>query len=295
MTAITSPVVTAKRTRLRRPAALRGLPVFPSALLSLVVLLGLFGPWIAPHDPTDADLGRSLTPPAWAEGGSWSYPLGTDQQGRDILSRVISGARVSLIVGFMAVAVAGGLGALVALLGGYYGGWLDAILGRVVDTMLSMPFLMVAIVMAQVLSPGIRTIVLILGFTYWATYARVLRGEVLKIKSQDYVALARVGGSSTPRILWRYILPNLVNTLIVLATLQLGSTILAEATLSFLGLGVPPPNAAWGLMLAEGRQYITYAWWLAVFPGIAIMLTVLSANMLGDWLRVRLDPKLRQL
>jgi peptide/nickel transport system permease protein len=295
MTAITSPPLTAKRFRPRWPAALRGLPFFPSLILTLVILLGLVGPWLAPHNPRDADLALSLTPPAWSEGGDWSYPLGTDQQGRDILSRIIAGARVSLIVGFMAVGVAGGLGALVALVGGYYGGWIDAVLGRVVDTMLSMPFLMVAIVMAQVLTPGIRTIVLILGFTYWATYARVLRGEVLKIKSQDYVALARVGGSSTPRILWRYILPNLVNTLIVLATLQLGSTILAEATLSFLGLGVPPPNAAWGLMLSEGRQYITYAWWLAVFPGVAIMLTVLSANMLGDWLRVRLDPKLRQL
>lgn len=295
MTALTRPPLTARRLLLRRPAALRGLPIFPSLVLTLVILLGLIGPWIAPHDARDADLARSLTPPAWAEGGAWSYPLGTDQQGRDILSRIIAGARVSLIVGFMSVAVAGGLGALVALVGGYYGGWLDAILGRVVDTMLSMPFLMVAIVMAQVLTPGIRTIVLILGFTYWATYARVLRGEVLKVKSQDYVALARVGGSSTARILWRYILPNLLNTLIVLSTLQLGTTILAEATLSFLGLGIPPPNAAWGLMLSEGRQYITYAWWLAVFPGVAIMLTVLSANMLGDWLRVRLDPKLRQL
>ncbi len=295
MTAITQPALVLDRLPRRRLARLRGLPLLPGAILLVVVLLGAFGPLISPHSPRDADLARSLMPPAWSEGGTWDYPLGTDQQGRDILSRIIAGARISLIVGFMAVAVAGGLGSVVALLGGYYGGWVDAVLGRVVDTMLSMPFLMVAIVMAQVLSPGIRTIVLILGFTYWATYARVLRGEVLRIKSQDFVALARVGGCSTLRILWRYLLPNMINTLIVLATLQLGATILAEATLSFLGLGVPPPNAAWGLMLAEGRQYVTYAWWLAVFPGIAIMLTVLSANMLGDWLRVRLDPKQRQV
>ena len=292
-----SPVVLTppRPRRLLLPSFLRGAPLFPVLMLTLVIGLGIIGPLIAPHNPRDADLARSLMPPAWEERGNWSYPLGTDQQGRDILSRIIAGARISLIVGFMAVAVAGSLGSLVALVGGYYGGWVDAILGRVVDTMLSMPFLMVAIVLAQVLEPGIRTIVLILGFTSWATYARVLRGEVLTIKSQDYVALARVGGNSTPRILWRYILPNLLNTLIVLATLQLGTTILAEATLSFLGLGIPPPNAAWGLMLAEGRQYVTFAWWLAVFPGIAIMLTVLSTNMLGDWLRVRLDPKLRQV
>ncbi len=295
MTALTQPATVLAPARRGRLARLRNLPWLAGSILLVVLLLGALGPAIAPHNPRDADLARSLMPPAWSEGGSWSYPLGTDQQGRDILSRIIAGARISLIVGFMAVAVAGGLGSLVALLGGYYGGWVDAVLGRIVDTMLSMPFLMVAIVMAQVLSPGIRTIVLILGFTYWATYARVLRGEVLRIKSQDFVALARVGGCSTLRILWRYILPNMVNTLIVLATLQLGATILAEATLSFLGLGVPPPNAAWGLMLAEGRQYVTYAWWLAVFPGIAIMLTVLSANMLGDWLRVRLDPKQRQV
>ncbi|MGE0540749.1 MAG: ABC transporter permease [Dehalococcoidia bacterium] len=291
-----SAVLTPPRERgIRLPSLLRGAPLFPLVMLTVVIGLGIFGPWIAPHDPREADLARSLAPPAWEEGGSWSYPLGTDQQGRDILSRIIAGARISLIVGFMSVFVAGTIGALVALVGGYYGGWLDAIFGRAVDTMLSMPFLMVAIVLAQVLEPGIRTIVLILGFTSWAMYARVLRGEVLKIKGQDYVALARVGGNSTLRILWRYILPNLLNTLIVLATLQLGTTILAEATLSFLGLGIPPPNAAWGLMLAEGRQYVTFAWWLAVFPGIAIMLTVLSANMLGDWLRVRLDPKLRQV
>ncbi len=295
MTTMTDAALPTRRARLPWVGALRGLPVFSGAILAAVVLLGVIGPWITPHDPRAADLSLSLMPPAWSAHGSWSYPLGTDQQGRDILSRMIAGARISLIVGFMSVAVAGGIGTVVALIAGYYGGWIDAVLGRVVDTMLSMPYLMVAIVMAEVLSPSIRTVVIILGFTYWATYARVLRGEVLKVKNQDYVALARVGGCSTPRILRRYILHNMVNTLIVLATLQLGTTILAEATLSFLGLGVPPPNAAWGLMLAEGRQYITYAWWLAVFPGVAIMLTVLSANLLGDWLRVRLDPKQRQL
>ncbi|MGD9892764.1 MAG: ABC transporter permease, partial [Dehalococcoidia bacterium] len=172
-----SAVLTPPRERgIRLPSLLRGAPLFPLVMLTVVIGLGIFGPWIAPHDPREADLARSLAPPAWEEGGSWSYPLGTDQQGRDILSRIIAGARISLIVGFMSVFVAGTIGALVALVGGYYGGWLDAIFGRAVDTMLSMPFLMVAIVLAQVLEPGIRTIVLILGFTSWAMYARVLRG-----------------------------------------------------------------------------------------------------------------------
>lgn len=265
------------------------------AILVLIVVLGVAGPTLAPHDPAAGDLSRSLTPPVWEEAGTWTFPLGTDQQGRDILSRLIAGARVSLLVGFTAVAVSGGIGLTLALISGYYGGWVDAVVGRLVDAMLALPFLLVALVLATVLEPGVRTVILVLGLTGWASYARVLRGEVLRIRSLDYLALARVGGCSTARILIRYVTPNLTNTFVVLASLQLGVTILSEATLSFLGIGIQAPNAAWGLMLAEGRQYITYAWWLVVLPGVAIMLTVLSINMLGDWLRVRLDPKLRQV
>jgi peptide/nickel transport system permease protein len=260
-----------------------------------MVVCGIFAPWIMPHDPTAGNLSTSLIPPVWEDGGTWSHMLGTDQQGRDILSRLIAGSQVSLLIAVTAVGISGVVGLLFALLGGYYGGIIDAILGRIVDAMLSLPFLMIAIVLATVLSPGVKSVILILGFTGWSGYARVLRGEVLRLKQQDFVALARVGGCSTPRILLRYITPGLINTFIVLATLQLGTTILAAATLSFLGIGVQPPRAAWGLMLADGRQYVTYAWWLAVFPGVAIMLTVLSVNTIGDWLRVRLDPKLRQV
>ncbi len=275
-------------------SAFRGAPVVAVAILLLVVFLGVAGPWVVPHDPTQGNLRLSLIPPVWEEGGTWSYMLGTDQQGRDILSRLISGSRVSLMVGFAAVGIAGGIGLVLALIGGYYGGWVDAVVGRLVDAMLALPFLLLALVLATVLEPGVRTVILVLGFAGWAGYARVLRGEVLRIRSLDYIALAQVGGCSTARILFRYITPNLMNTFVVLASLQLGLTILSEATLSFLGIGVQPPNAAWGLMLAEGRQYITYAPWLVVLPGIAIMLTVLSMNMMGDWLRVRLDPKTRQ-
>lgn len=275
--------------------ALRGVPIPALAFLMLIVVLGVAGDAVAPHDPKAGNLSISLIPPIWQDGGTWTYPLGTDQQGRDILSRLISGARVSLLVGFTAVGVSGAIGLFLALIGGFYGGWADAIVGRFIDVMLALPFLLIALVLATILEPGVRTVILVLGLTGWATYARVLRGEVLRIRSQDYVKLARVGGCSTSRILVRYITPNLTNTLVVLASLQLGVTILSEATLSFLGIGIRAPQAAWGLMLAEGRQYITYAWWLVVFPGVAIMLTVLSINMLGDWLRVRLDPRLRQV
>jgi len=281
--------------RVTLPRALRGIPVIPVLILATMVVCGIFAPWIMPHDPTAGNLSTSLIPPVWEDGGTWSHMLGTDQQGRDILSRLIAGSQVSLLIAVTAVGISGVVGLLFALLGGYYGGIIDAILGRIVDAMLSLPFLMIAIVLATVLSPGVKSVILILGFTGWSGYARVLRGEVLRLKQQDFVALARVGGCSTPRILLRYITPGLINTFIVLATLQLGTTILAAATLSFLGIGVQPPRAAWGLMLADGRQYVTYAWWLAVFPGVAIMLTVLSVNTIGDWLRVRLDPKLRQV
>jgi peptide/nickel transport system permease protein len=279
----------------RLPRALRGVPLIPIGILVIIVLCGVLAPWITPHDPKAGNLSTSLIPPFWEKDGSWTYILGTDQQGRDILSRLIAGARVSLLIGVTAVGISGAVGLTFALLGGYYGGVVDAILGRVVDAMLSLPFLTIAIVLATVVKPGVQTVILILGFTGWSGYARVLRSEVLRIKEQDFIALARVGGCSTPRILLRYVAPGLLNTFIVLATLQLGTTILAASTLSFLGIGVQPPNAAWGLMLADGRQYVTYAWWLAVFPGVAIMLTVLSVNTIGDWLRVRFDPKMRQL
>jgi peptide/nickel transport system permease protein len=267
------------------------IPWFSSGILSVVIFLGIVGPLIVPHDPIESNLMESFAPPFQAA----TYPLGTDNMGRDVLSRIVGGARISLIVGITVVFVAGALGTIFAMMAGFFGGWLDSIIMRVTDTFLSLPYLMVAIVMTAVLGPSVRNIIVVLVVIGWAGYARVIRAEVLKMKQADFIRLAITAGASRWKILIRHIFPNVVNTLIVLATLQLGTTIIAEASLSFLGMGVPPPHPSWGLMLAQGRDYITYAWWLCVWPGLAIMLTVLSCNLLGDWLRVRLDPKFRQL
>ena len=276
-------------------AVMKELPLFSLTLLSVFLFLGLLGHFIAPHDPTRTNLLAALLPPFWAEGGKTAYILGTDPLGRDILSRLIYGARVSIEVGFAVVIFAGMVGSVVALLSGYLGGMIDGLLMRVCDIFLSIPYLMVAIVLAAVLGPSKENIIMILAILGWARYARVLRGEVLRIKEGDFVRLAVIAGCSKPRIMLRHIFPNIVNTLIILATLQLGTVIIAEASLSFLGLGVPPPAPAWGSMCADGRNYIFDAWWISFWPGLVIMLVVLSCNFLGDWLRVRLDPKFRQI
>ncbi|MBW2053387.1 MAG: ABC transporter permease [Deltaproteobacteria bacterium] len=275
--------------------AVRGAPSISILILLTFVFVGIFGSAIAPHDPTDADFENTLTPPFFQKGGTIKYPLGTDHLGRDSLSRLICGTRISLQVGFIVVALAGMLGTTIALLSGYLGGWVDMLLMRLTDTMMSMPYLMVAIVLAAVLGPSKNNIIIILAIIGWAGYARVLRGEVLRIKERDFVHLAITSGCSKFRIMLVHIFPNIVNTLVVLATLQLGIVIIAESALSFLGVGVPPPDPAWGLMIAEGRSYISNAWWLCMWPGLAILLVVLSCNLVGDWLRVRLDPKFRQL
>ena len=274
---------------------IRSSPLFASGILILVVIMGIFGPLIEPHDPTEGFLEDSLIPPFWQEGGTTKFLLGTDHMGRDMLSRIIGGARISLIVGVTVVLLAGSLGSVLALLSGYFGGRVDAIIMRLTDVMLSMPFLMVALVLTAVLGAGTKNIILVLAVLGWASYARVLRSEVLRVKQGDFVRLAITAGASHKKIMLRHIFPNIANTLLILATLQLASVIIAESSLSYLGFGVPPPNPAWGLMLADGRNYITYAWWLCVFPGVAIVLTVLGANLLGDWLRIRLDPKFRQI
>lgn len=276
-------------------SVMKELPLFSMILLSVFLFLGILGEFIAPHDPTRTNLGAVLLPPFWVEGGTTAYVLGTDPLGRDILSRLISGARISIEVGFAVVIIAGTIGTVVALLSGYLGGKIDALLMRLCDIFLSIPYLMIAIVLAAVLGPSKENIIIILIILGWARYARVLRGEVLRVKEGDFVRLAVIAGCSQTRIMVRHIFPNIVNTLIIMATLQLGTVIIAEASLSFLGLGVPPPTPAWGSMCADGRNYIFDAWWISLWPGFTIMLVVLSCNFLGDWLRVRLDPKFRQI
>lgn len=274
---------------------IKAAPIFPGVILVIFVFCGIFAKVIEPHDPLQNKLMDSLTPPFWQAGGTTTYLLGTDQMGRDILSRLLSGATISLEVGFVVVFVAGSIGTIFALLAGFLGGWVDIIIMRLTDIMLSFPYLLIAIAIAAILGASITNVILILGLIGWAHYTRVIYGEVLRVKQGDFVRLAAVAGASKIRIMLRHIFPNVTNTLIVLATLNLGQVIITEASLSFIGVGVPPPNPAWGSMLSEGRNYITYAWWMCVWPGIAILLVVLSFNLLGDWLRVRLDPKFRQI
>jgi peptide/nickel transport system permease protein len=229
-------------------------------------------------------------------GGTADHLLGTDHLGRDVLSRLIFGARVSIIVGFTAVIFAGVLGTTLGIISGYLGRWVDQVIMRITDAWLALPVLVFAIFLAAIVGPSVSNIIIILAAVFWTRYARIIRGEVLSIRERDFVRLAVVAGCSKWTIMRRHILPNVVNTAIVLGTLQLGVVIIAEATLSFLGVGVPPPQPAWGLMLADGKKGMMAGyWWLTVLPGSCIMLMVLSANLLGDWLRVKLDPQLRQL
>jgi peptide/nickel transport system permease protein len=279
-----------------RPArVLKGIPWAPVIILSLFLFCGIFGGFITPHDPLKTDLRAVKMPPFFQATGDFKHFLGTDNIGRDILSRIIMGAGISLQVGFAVVVFAGALGALVALFSAYLGGWVDTILMRITDMFLSMPYLIIAIALAAVLGPSKNNVILIMGILGWAGYARVLRGEVLRIKNADFIKLAIVARAGKTRVMFKHIFPNIVNTLVVLATLQLGNVIIMESSLSFLGLGVPPPEPAWGSMVADGRIILNTAWWVCTWPGIAIMMVVLSSNLLGDWLRLRLDPKFRQL
>jgi peptide/nickel transport system permease protein len=281
---------------------IREAPTFPVIILMVFLFCGVLGTlWgfgaisNVPQNPNKTSFRDALTPPFWQEGGTTKHPLGTDQLGRDILSRIVVGAAVSLQVGIMVVGVAGFVGIILATTAGYLGGKIDTIIMRFVDMILSMPFLVLAVTLSAILGASKYNLILILAFVAWAWYARVLRSEVLRLKEGDFIRLAVVAGCSNIRIMVKHIFPNIVNTLVVLATLNLGVVIIAEASLSYLGLGVPPPDPAWGSMVSEGRDYIGQAWWLCVFPGVAILLVVLSFNLLGDWLRVRLDPKFRQL
>jgi peptide/nickel transport system permease protein len=273
-----------------------GFPLIPSAILLTIMLVAIFANTLAPHNPEVGVLGDRFKPPAWQTNGTLDHLLGTDHLGRDVLSRLIFGARISVIVGLMVIIVAGFIGTALGIISGYLGRWVDQVIMRITDAWLALPALMLAIFLAAIVGPGVSNIIIILAAVWWTRYARVIRGEVLSVRERDFVRLAVVAGCSKWTIMRKHILPNVVNSAIVLATLQLGQVIIAEAGLSFLGVGVPPPQPAWGLMLADGKKGLMAGyWWLTVLPGSCIMLMVLSANLLGDWLRVKFDPQLRQL
>lgn len=261
----------------------------------MFVLVALLAPLLAPADPYDQSLRLRFRPPVWEERGSWAYPLGTDRLGRDLLSRIIYGARVSLAAGVVTVLISSAFGAAVGLVAGYYGGRTDATLMRVTDATLSFPVILLALILAVTMGPSFTNVVIAIAVILWARYARVIRGQVLTLMTLDFIAQARIAGAGAWRIITRHLLPNTLNTLVVLITLQVGYVIIVEASLSFLGAGIPPPTPAWGSMIAEGRDFVTSAWWVSFFPGLAILLVVLAFNLLGDWLRDTLDPRLRQL
>jgi peptide/nickel transport system permease protein len=264
-------------------------------ILSTFCVTAVFANFIAPHRPEATSLAARLRPPFWLDGGSLSYPLGTDDLGRDVFSRGVHGARVTLVVALFSVLASGSIGIGLGLLAGYVGGRIDTIIMRLTDASLAVPIVLIALLFVVTLGPGFTNIIIALACLLWSRYTGIIRGEVLLLRRRDFVALARIAGASPWRILARHIWPNTMNTAIVLMTLNLGIVILVEASLSFLGAGVPPPTPAWGSMVAEGRNYVVSAWWLSFFPGLAILLTVLSFNRLGDWLRDRMDPTLRQL
>ena len=274
---------------------MRRAPWIPIAIITIMLVMALFAPLLAPYSPIDQTLRDKLLPPFWMDGGSTKYILGTDGFGRDILSRLIYGARVSLLVAVLALTAGGGIGLTIGIVAGYLGGVIDSILMRLVDAAFTFPAILFALLLAVTMGQGMSTLVIAISLLLWASFARVIRGEVLSVKQRDFVALARVRGCSPLRIMLTHVLPNVLNTFMVLVTLNIGVVVIAEASLSFLGAGIPPPTPTWGLMISEGRGRIASAWWVSLIPGIAITLLVLSVNMFGDWLRDRLDPRLRQL
>ena len=270
-------------------------PFIPVAVVISLVVVAIFAELVAPHHPLEGDLDDRNVAPAWSEEGTSEFLLGTDHIGRDILSRMIFGARVSLIVAVTVLIAGAALGTLVGLVAGYMGGIVDEILMRLVDFVFALPFIVVALVASVVWGASLELVIILLALFTWAPFARQVRAESLQLKTMDYVALARVAGASGFRITVRHILPGVVNTVMVLSSLQVGSLILTESVLSFLGVGIPPPQPSWGSMVSDGREYISTAWWISFFPGLAILFIVFSMNFFGDWLRDKLDPRLRQL
>lgn len=263
-------------------------------IIVLVIATAAVAPLLAPHDPIRQNLSMALRPPFWQSDGDLAYPLGTDQFGRDIFSRLVFGARISLFISVMAALVGALVGVTAGLIAGYYGGWIDGLVMRIVDLNLAFPLILLALAIVAILGPNLRNLVIVMAVTAWMIYARVVRGVTLSMCSQEFVLSARASGASTARIMIRHLLPNMMAPVIVIWTLEIARIILLESALSFLGLGVPPPTPTWGRMLAEGRGYLTVASWISVFPGLAIMFTVLGINFLGDGIRDLLDPRLRK-
>ena len=284
----------------RRPVAqffwyLRRWPIIPVLIIVTLCVCAVFADIIAPHDPIESSLRARNAPPIWYPEGTTKYILGADNLGRDLLSRIIHGSRISLIIALASVSTGLVIGTTLGLISGYVGGFVDEIIMRFVDISLAIPVIMIALIVVVVFGQGFGIIVGVLVLFTWTGYTRQVRAQVLTIRELDYVALAKVAGASHFRILTRHIFPGVVHILIVIASLNVGSVILAESVLSFLGAGIPPPTPAWGAMVSSGRDFLTDAWWVAFFPGLAILLTVMAMNFLGDWIRDRLDPRLRQI
>ncbi|MEO0499550.1 MAG: ABC transporter permease [Pseudomonadota bacterium] len=268
-------------------------PMLSLGFMTLLVVAAVFAPLIAPDSPRVGQLSSRMAPPVWLDGGSVDHLLGADQLGRDMVSRLLFGSRTSLGVAFLAVVFSGVIGTLIGMVAGYFGGRTDAILMRITDVALSIPLILLAIVLVAALGPSLQNVVIVIILLLWPYYARQVRGETLTLRTFDYVALARVAGCPDRVIIWRHILPNVMPTVLVIATLQAANVILLEAALGFLGVGIPPPSPAWGLMVGEGRIHLATAWWIAIWPGLAIFLTVMCMNIIGDWLRDWLDPKVQ--
>jgi len=280
----------------RRRRILKNLAmIIPAAVFILLILTAILAPWLAPYPYDKTSMTERRLPPAFVEGGSMKHFLGTDNLGRDVLSRVIYGARVSLSVSLMVIAITSGIGTALGITAGYLGGRTDAFIMRITDIALSFPGLLLAMLLAVSLGPGFFTVVLALSILGWSGYTRLIRGETLRIRNSDFVAQARIAGASPFRIMLRHIFPNILNPLIVVVTMAVGFMILAESGMSYLGIGIPPPMPSWGSMVADGRNDLDRAWWISMFPGILIGLVVMSGNFLGDWLRDKMDPRLRQL
>ena len=257
----------------------------------IFVIMAVAAPLIAPQDPNATDLFRRLQPPAWIDGGDWAYPLGCDGLGRDILSRIIYGARISIFIGLAVILLATGVGILAGLAAGYFRGWVDVVIGRLVDILLGFPYLIFAIGLMAMMGPGLMNIVLALAYKEWVIPCRVVRGETLAVRELEYVEAARALGAGSRHIMWREILPNILSPVIVVSTIRMANVIILEASLSFLGLGVQPPTASWGSMVSDGRSFILEAWWVSTFPGLAILLLVLAINVASQGLRDAFDPR----